>query len=146
MKEEFWRSIFNIADTMRENHPLSGNKAIIHLTYNQLRMIRHVYVLTLKKPNGIPLKTLAESLNITPAAASEMVMFLIKKDVLESEKNPEDMRSILIRISHSIAEIIKDGEKMFRRKTADFLATIPPEEREILIKRINEFSDCITAK
>ena len=67
-----WRTLFEATDWMRNINAGLIDQTFLNLTFNQLRMIKIVYVLNREFPEGVTLKVLAESLNITPAAASEM--------------------------------------------------------------------------
>lgn len=78
---------------------------LVNLTFNQLRMIKIVHVLNRDAPEGITLKTLAEALSITPAAASEMVDALVRKDVLRRDHNPLDRRAV----AHQPLRLFQEG-------------------------------------
>ena len=55
---------------------------LFRYTLNQMRTIRAVQQLTQEYPAGVQLKMLAEKLNVTPAAASEMVDTLVRKGAI----------------------------------------------------------------
>ena len=64
----FWRQFFAAADRMREIGSSDYEQLLVNMTFNQLRMIKIVYLLNREFPEGVTLKVLAESLSITPVA------------------------------------------------------------------------------
>ena len=119
-----WRTLFEATDWMRNINAGLIDQTFLNLTFNQLRMIKIVYVLNREFPEGVTLKVLAESLNITPAAASEMVDALVRKDVLCRDHNPQDRRAVAIRLAENCRKRFLEGEKNFDHVTADFLNTL----------------------
>ena len=84
-----WRQMFMASDRMRDIGAADYEPLLANMTFNQLRMIKIVYQLNRDFPDGVTLKVLAESLSITPAAASEMVDALVRKDMEEAHRqNP----------------------------------------------------------
>ena len=71
----------------------SEERQLFKLTLNQLRMVKNVHGLVGESGSGVKLKALAESLDITPAAASEMVETLVSKGVLTRSSSALDRRS-----------------------------------------------------
>jgi DNA-binding MarR family transcriptional regulator len=100
------------------------------LTFNQLRMLKIVSTLTHDNPEGITLKVLASALQITPAAASEMVDALVHKNMLQRSHNQQDRRAIAIRLSTSCQERFLKYEQHFSYYTEEFCKTLPPEDVE----------------
>ena len=85
------------------------------------------------------LKVLAESLAITPAAASEMVDALVRKDVLRRDHNPQDRRAVAISLADSCRKRFAEGEKNFENLTNEFLATLPAADRDSFISTVEKF-------
>ncbi len=135
-----WRNLFAIVDSLREHGSPGVESNIANMTFNQLRMIKFVYTLNREYPEGVTLKILAESLSITPAAASEMVDALVRKDLLKRDHNPQDRRAVAITLSPTIKRRFQDGERLFDQLANDFLATLTPEERESYIRKTVEFA------
>mgnify|MGYP005891065599 CR=1 FL=1 len=67
-----WRTLFEVTDWMRNINVGLIDQTFLNLTFNQLRMIKIVYVLNREFPEGVTLKVLAESLNITPAVLAKV--------------------------------------------------------------------------
>ena len=139
---ELWRAMFRIVDCMREQQSGIKDKMLYRLTYNQLRMIRCVYVYKYEKNEiGISLKVLAEQLGITPAAASEMVDTLVNKGVLTRTPDPRDRRAIAISVSDELQKRIFSSEDGFDRVTSDFLATLSSEDQVNFIRTVNLWAE-----
>ena len=82
----FWRLIMRLTNFLGERgieRQNQDNKRLISgLTVRQQQVVRKVYILTLRRPEGVPLKMLAEQLELSPGTVSEAVETLVK--VLES--------------------------------------------------------------
>lgn len=142
----FWRQFFAAADRMREIGSSDYEQLLVNMTFNQLRMIKIVYVLNREFPEGVTLKVLAESLNITPAAASEMVDALVRKDVLCRDHNPQDRRAVAIRLAENCRKRFLEGEKNFDHVTADFLNTLSEERRNSFLSGLEALHNFLAAR
>lgn len=136
---QLWRQLFCITDRMREAGTGNVGEAVASLTFNQLRMIKHVYLLTRDCPDGVTLKVLAEALKITPAAASEMVDSLVRKSVLCREHNLNDRRAVAITLAESCRQRFRESEKRFDEMTMDFLDSLSAESRKEFIAVVRRF-------
>lgn len=136
---QLWRQLFCITDRMREAGTGHIGEEVASLTFNQLRMIKHVYLLTRDCPDGVTLKVLAEALEITPAAASEMVDSLVRKNVLCREHNPNDRRAVAITLAEGCRKRFRESEKKFDEMTMDFLNTLSAESREEFTSVVHRF-------
>ena len=134
-----WRKMFEVTDIMRNMNISITDEMLFSLTFNQLRMIKNVHVLNRDHPEGVTLKVLAESLAITPAAASEMVDALVRKDVLRRDHNPQDRRAVAISLADSCRKRFAEGEKNFENLTNEFLATLPAADRDSFIATVEKF-------
>ncbi|MDD3885759.1 MAG: MarR family transcriptional regulator [Victivallaceae bacterium] len=134
-----WRSLFDSVDMLHSIGKEEYAPRFAGLTFNQLRMIKDVYTLTRTVPEGVTLKVLAESLSITPAAASEMVDVLVRRDFLRRDNSIQDRRAVAIRLSDSARERFNLLEKSYAQYTARFLDTLPPEKRDELVELVQEF-------
>ena len=136
-----WRSMFRIVDVMREKNSEAQDKMFYRLTYNQLRMIHRVYLFMGENDGkGISLKVLAERLGITPAAASEMVNTLVKKEVLTRNVDANDRRAIVICVADQLLKRFKRSESNFDRITGDFLQSLEPEECSIFLDVLSRWA------
>lgn len=139
----FWRQLFAVSDRMRDLGTSGYEQMLVNMTFNQLRMIKIVYQLNREFPEGVTLKVLAESLSITPAAASEMVDALVRKDMLRREHNPQDRRAVAITLAPSSRKRFHECEEAFDRLTVDFLDGLKAEDREVFLKVVKQFNDYI---
>ncbi len=136
-----WRQLFDTTDRMRDAANDSYELFLANLTFNQLRMIKFVHTLTRDFPDGVTLKMLAEALHITPAAASEMVDALVRKEVLKRDHNPQDRRAIAIRLADLAMARLREREREFDRLTAAFLNSLPVDRREVFLGVTDEFTE-----
>ena len=141
-----WRQLFALTDQLRDQGADGYTQQLVNLTFNQLRMIKIVYVLNREFPEGVTLKVLAESLNITPAAASEMVDALVRKDVLCRDHNPQDRRAVAIRLAENCRKRFLEGEKNFDHVTADFLNTLSEERRNSFLSGLEALHNFLAAR
>ena len=135
-----WRQLFALTDQLRDQGADGYTQQLVNLTFNQLRMIKIVHVLNRDAPEGITLKTLAEALSITPAAASEMVDALVRKDVLRRDHNPLDRRAVAISLSDSSWKGFNSGERKLDEMSRTFLDSLSKEDRENFFRLLGEFA------
>ena len=140
-----WRQMFAASDRMRDIGASDYEPLLVNMTFNQLRMIKIVYQLNREFPDGVTLKVLAESLSITPAAASEMVDALVRKDMLRREHNPQDRRAVAITLAPASLKKFQECERTFNRLTADFLNGLTADECDAFQKTVAKFNDYIFA-
>ena len=114
---------------------------IFHYTLSQMRAIDTLYALTRDSGNGIHLKELAESLAITPAAASEMVDTLVRKGAIIRKNDPNDRRAVRLYVGESLQARFEECESQLDDLMARFLGTLPASEVEVFEKVIAKFSD-----
>ena len=141
----FWRQFFAAADRMREIGSSDYEQLLVNMTFNQLRMIKIVYLLNREFPEGVTLKVLAESLSITPAAASEMVDALVRKDMLRRDHNPQDRRAVAISLAPASRRKFQECEQTFARLTAGFFAELSQAEKEAFEATMTKFREYIFA-
>ena len=139
----FWRQMFTLSDRMRDIGSSDYKQLLVNMTFNQLRMIKIVYVLNREYPEGVTLKVLAESLSITPAAASEMVDALVRKGMLNREHNPQDRRAVAISLAPFSRKKFQECEQTFDRLTTDFLESIDESERAAFLATMAKFYEYI---
>ena len=108
----------------------SEERQLFKLTLNQLRMVKNVHGLVAQSGSGVKLKALAESLDITPAAASEMVETLVGKGVLTRASSALDRRSVSIKLGDKLQKRFRSREESFDRLAEEYLATVSDGDRE----------------
>jgi DNA-binding MarR family transcriptional regulator len=75
------------------------------LTETQGNTVIAVRQLCVESREGVTLKKLAETMSVTPAAASVMVDLLVKKKMLKRTKSKSDRRAILIRLTPDTSDL-----------------------------------------
>jgi DNA-binding MarR family transcriptional regulator len=148
-KNQYAKIFRNMSDTVDELRSKVGHAEVklwTGLTFNQLRMIKYVCILTRENPGGITLKVLAESLQITPAAASEMVDALVHKNMLQRDHNQQDRRAVSIRLSEACQERFAKYDQLFFQLTEEFCKSLPEEEVDQFFKTLAAFHQWVTEK
>ena len=113
---------------------------IFHYTLSQMRAIDTLYSLTRDTGKGVQLKVLAESLAITPAAASEMVDTLVRKGAIIRKNDPDDRRAVRLYVGEKLQERFEKCELMLDDITRRFLATLSPEEVKTFVNVTSKFA------
>lgn len=136
----FYKALFGLVDDMRER--TSERKEFSHtwkITVQQIRLLRTVERLTrTKSHDGVMLKTLAESLNVTSAAVSGMVETLVKRDFLERTQSKDDRRSIRIKLSKHCREKISSFDSFFLGMSEKIAESMPENEFRLLVEKLEE--------
>ena len=86
------------------------------------------------------LKTLAEVLNVTPAAVSGMVETLVNRGFLERTQSESDRRSIRIRLSAYCYEKVAVLNKFFLGVSEKIVERFSEKELRNLVKTIETIS------
>ena len=121
-------------------------KEIFRFTLSQMRMIRCIYMMTGKSEDGILLKQLANELEITPAATSEMVDTLVNRGALARRSNPHDRRAVSIRLSDEWNERFLTYEKQIDIMIDNFFTSIPENERQVTTSVMSKLVAYLTAQ
>ena len=133
------KRLLSAAETLREEQGRDDERQLFKLTLNQLRMVKNVHGLVGESGSGIKLKALAEALDITPAAASEMVETLVGKGVLTRVSSSLDRRSVSIQLGDKLRKRFRNREESFARATEEYMKTIPAEDKEKFVAILNGF-------
>lgn len=111
---------------------------IERLTGAQSRMLDRLYQLERRNGHGVSLRQLAELLEVTPAAACEMVDALVQKKVVVREKDSEDRRAVSLRIVPEHFRKFEEIEKNLDQVFADFLTDFPADRREMALELMDQ--------
>ena len=143
---EFWQEILFLADWIWENGQKTEGLRDIDLfrdlSLNQIRILRMVQLLTFPlftnavRPDGVSLKELAAKLNITAAAASEMVDSLVNRGLLVREPNPNDRRAVRIHFSTAMHKRWLRVHDAFTRLSKELIGDLSDDELQILMKTL----------
>lgn len=138
--------IFDIGDRLREIAfvaQTSSSEMLASLTVRQHKVIKEVKELTMERPEGIPLKELAERIKLSAATTSELVETLVQKKLLERNQCPEDRRAVRITLSPTTHEIIAIGKKTLDAIAKDLLTLVSEEERKRMFTVLSTFQEKI---
>ena len=135
-----FKRLLDAAGVLRDDRGQeSEERQLFKLTLNQLRMVKNVHGLVGKSGSGVKLKALAESLDITPAAASEMVETLVGKGVLTRVSSALDRRSVSIQLGDKLQKRFRNREESFDRLAEEYLGALPPEDKEKFLTVLEGF-------
>jgi DNA-binding MarR family transcriptional regulator len=87
------------------------------------------------------LKLLANDLEITPAAASEMVETLVRRGALERRNDLNDRRAVSLNLSPSWQNKFNLCEKLLENLLDSFFENISENDREIFSRICTELAD-----
>ena len=111
---------------------------------NQLMLLNSLYSLTRDSDSGVPLKTLASGLEVTPATASEMVDTLVRRGILKRRHSEVDRRAVEITLDPKWREFFRANERLYTRRVDAFFATRPPEERRRFERTVDDLNRFLT--
>ncbi|MEI3038017.1 MAG: MarR family transcriptional regulator [Victivallales bacterium] len=133
----FWKTVFALTDLMRD---MSGHSVVAedgdnwNLTIQQMRLLRVVYVKTsTTSPEGVMLKSIAETLNVTSAAVCGMVENMVQRGLLTRNRCESNRRSVNISLSEYSLKKIRELESGFTRIAEQMCAKQGKEEMTRLI-------------
>ena len=135
------KKMSSLAASMRDLLSEQVPSDLFHYTANQLKVIRRVYELTREAEGGIQLKLLANDLEITPAAASEMVETLVRRGALERRNDLNDRRAVSLNLSPSWQNKFNLCEKLLENLLDSFFENISENDREIFSRICTELAD-----
>ena len=134
-----WEKLFQLSENIRGDNFQSLTHGLSRLSLNQLLLLKSLHVLTRDNPDGIPLKTLAAELKVTPATASEMVDTLVRREILERRHSETDRRAVAIRLQKRWHELFLSHEQDYTRRVDAFFSG-RVEERRHFEKTVDEFN------
>lgn len=131
-----YQILSNFDDIRRKvlkNVPMSNQKKLYGLTLRQSSAIHQVMLLMSHYPKGISLKNLADCMLMHPSAASIMVDKMVNKGFLERTENPEDRRTVCIRISPKGKEIITTARTLLIQEMERYANLLTDNEQTQLV-------------
>ena len=137
-----WEKLSILPRNIRGGAVRDTGARFARFSLNQLMLLNSLYSLTRDTDNGVPLKTLAAGLGVTPATASEMVDTLVRRGILERRHSEVDRRAVEIKLERKWREFFHANESLYMRRVESFFATRPPEERrnfEATVDALNRF-------
>ena len=140
--------IHRVLDKLHENFLSTRSKEdvdwLLNLTARQKHALVAVSHMTLRTPEGIPLKELAEVLGMALPSASVFVEGMVRKGLFVRTQNPNDRRSICITLSEKGKMNFKMLCSYMDEETRKLMDSVPPEERAIFVKIVDQFYNQLT--
>ncbi len=134
VSESIWRLTEEVLELLRTQATREVQRGkrpevlwVDDVTRSQGNTVIAVRQLTEIYPEGVTLKKLAETIGVTPAAASVMVDLLVKKKMLKRTRSKSDRRSVLIRLAPETARLFEISEQSLRRSVMSLLDRLGPE-------------------
>ncbi|MBR5523152.1 MAG: MarR family transcriptional regulator [Akkermansia sp.] len=125
-------NLFQYMDEVRRESfaktPPNQQKRVMGLTVRQTSALVNVEMLTRNEPQGIALKTLAQTLQMTVPATSLLVENMVNKGFLERTPNPYDRRAVCIRLSEDGADFIQATRSHVAKELEKSLSVLTPAD------------------
>lgn len=106
------------------------------LSMKQHLVMKKVYEMMEKAPDGVSLKDLANALHLTPGTVSELVEALVRKDALQRVQNPHDRRAVMITVTEYSRRTILEAQEQIRNFIEVLWQDFPEEERLDTIQKL----------
>ena len=143
--KEFRSDLISVGERLRDICAAKVPAKFGRYTGSQLRMINRIYELTRQSPEGIQLKKLADVLQITPAATSEMVETLVRRGALERRVSSSDRRAMALRLSEDLEKLFQISLDHLDCHLKHFFAGLSEEESAMASSIINKLNIFLSA-
>ena len=135
-----WEKLSILPRNIRGGAMRDVNIRFARFSLNQLMLLNSLYSLTRDTGSGVPLKTLASGLEVTPATASEMVDTLVRRGILERRHSEVDRRAVEITLNSKWRDFFRANENVYTRRVEAFFADRTPEERRQFERTVDELN------
>ena len=146
-KSGLWQILLRLSmfltDRSHMRQTQESKNVLEKLTYRQHQVMRMVYLLTRSHQEGVPLKMLAEQLQLSPGTVSEAVEKLVRKQMLDRTICPTDRRSVHIRVSQAGQAAIDLGIEQMRQDEKILLELLTEEETQTLFRLLSKLEENI---
>ena len=144
-KLALWEKLSILPRNIRGGAVRDTRVRFARFSLNQLMLLNSLYSLTRDSDSGVPLKTLATGLEVTPATASEMVDTLVRRGILERRHSEVDRRAVEIKLNGQWFDVFRANERIYMRRVESFFATRPPEERRLFEETVDALNSFLEA-
>jgi|WetSurMetagenome_2_1015567.scaffolds.fasta_scaffold17995_4 DNA-binding MarR family transcriptional regulator len=113
VSELIWKSTENVLELLRSHATSEVHKQKRgHIWLNDVSRAQSNAILAIKQlcdasPNGVSLKKVAETIGVTPAAASVMVDILVTKKIIKRTQSQDDRRAVLLRLTPQTSRLFE---------------------------------------
>ena len=144
---KFCRELIETVDAI-QNSVLNRRSAdeinlFMRLSISQARLVRILVAMTRDNPGGVPLKELAEQLNLSSSAVSVMVENLVHKGILERLPSPHDRRMVLIRLDEAGRRSVSECESDLVAIVKEAFKRESEADRRTFCEMLSRFHDHI---
>lgn len=141
--------LLNIMDDLRRRSfketPPAQIQSMMGLTIRQSAALRETKVLTEECPEGISLKVLARSLQMTMPATSLLVEAMVNKGFFVREPNPADRRAICIKLSPKGVQLFEDVFSRLQSGLDKLAVCLTTEEMDAITKAADKMHAALYA-
>ena len=142
-----WRHIFQISNLFRQvssvySHTLNpAHKAAFgKITINQSKIISYIFS---NSDKDIGIKTIAQNLMVSAAAASQAIDRLVEAGLIERKQDPQDRRAVMISVSNEGKKFLKSIQEESMELMGDIYNEISPTKEELatfrkILSQIND--------
>lgn len=122
------------------------NRRLEKLSPRQSHAIGFIYRYFQTWGQGIPMRTLAHALHMSPSAASHMVDCLEEMEMVTRNASPNDHRSILVTIHRKRLPYAAAIEQGMTDALLELQQGLPDEHKQLFTKIIEEMYDIAVSK
>jgi len=136
--QELFKEMLLSFRTLRQEHGHGHEHHFDDHTFGRAHL--DLFLRLTKEKTGISVKDLAESLNVTSGAISQIVDVFVKKGFVNREEDPSDRRSQIIKLSDRAQGKISKFKETFFEKVSPKFDALTDTEISQLIKLLNKIN------
>lgn len=136
--QQFIELIDHLRDLSFNEQAAEHQKKILGMTLRQVKSLRIVSNMTTAQPEGIPLKLLASRLGMTVPATSLLVESMVVKGFFDRSTNPDDRRSIRIKLSQKGRVNFERICSSMDKKCDELFSALDGDEHEAFFRTLSK--------
>lgn len=113
------------------------SQTIVGVKKSEARVLLCIDYLSEEKKSKVTISEISNNLSITPPSTTEFVKNLINKGYLEKHTNPNDKRSIEIKLTKDGNNIVEDLKSYFNDLFSGLIERLGKNESYLLIELLN---------
>lgn len=137
---EFLSNCDDVRRSAVKEYPADTKKKLRSLTQHQQMAVDKLLRMNKKYPNGITLRDFAQMIQASPSAASVMVDGLMGRGLLVREQNPEDRRTVCIRLTECGVKSASAGKDLLSKHMGERLSRLTAEETQQLVTLLRKLN------
>ncbi len=121
-----WSRLFRASEELQMLHEKQTRITTpLHATFAQLRILSYI---RFSPGESVKIKEIADELEITPAAASQIVERMVQAGIVERSVVPGDRRSVRVTLSSEGRDCYAQSDKVFEKLMTKLLKDVPQEK------------------